>query len=59
MCSVLMLGPVGGVAEGFGATGELASVRLFSGVRSQVGLQVFETGICLVAIFELKKKKKR
>ena len=32
MCSVLMFGPVRGIAEGFGATRELTSVWFFSSV---------------------------
>ena len=55
MCSVLMLGPVRGVAESFGATREFAGIGFFSGVRSQMGLQVLEARVSLVAILKLKK----
>jgi len=58
MCSVLMFGSVRGIAEGFGAAGELAGVGFFSGVRSQVGLQVLEARVSLVAILELKKRQR-
>ena len=54
---VLVLGPVGGVAEGLGAAGELAGVGLLSGVRPQVGLQVLQPGIGLLAGLELRNKK--
>ena len=50
-----MLGPVRGVAESFGATREFAGVGFFSGVRSQMGLQVLEARVSLVAILKLKK----
>ena len=43
MCSVLVLCPVRGVAEGFGASRELASVWLLSCVRPQVSLEVFQS----------------
>ena len=54
MCPVLVLGPVRGVAEGLGASGKFTVVRLLSRVRAQVGLQVLQPGVCLVAALELK-----
>ena len=55
MCSVLMFGPVRGIAEGFGATRELASVGFFSSVRSQMSFQVFEARVSFVAVLKLKR----
>ena len=52
-----MLCPVRGVREGFGATRELASVRLLSGVRPQMGLEVLQSRVGLAAVFELWKRK--
>jgi hypothetical protein len=52
---VLVLGPVGGVAEGLGAPGELAHVRLLPRVGPQVGLQVLQPAIRLPATLELDK----
>jgi hypothetical protein len=53
--SVLVLGSVGGVAEGLGAAGELAGVRLLARVGPQVRLQVLQAGVGFVAAFKLKK----
>ena len=56
MGSVLVLRPIAGVAEGFRASWELTHVRLLSGVRSQVGLQVLQTTVRLPAALELKER---
>ncbi len=48
-----MLGPVRGIAERLGAARELAGVGLLSSVRAQVGLEVLQSGIGLVAVFKL------
>ena len=58
MCSVLMLRSVARVAEGFRASRELTHVRLLSGVRSQVGLQVLQTTVRLPAALELKERRR-
>ena len=50
---VLVLGPVGGVAEGLGAAGELAGVGLLSGVGPQVRLEILQAGVGLQAGLEL------
>ena len=50
----LMFGPVWGVGEGLGAVGMLTKVRLFSGVRSKVDLQVFQPRKRLLTSFKLK-----
>jgi hypothetical protein len=50
-----MFGSVRSIAEGFAATREFASVGFFSGVRSQMGFQILQTRIGLVAAFKLKK----
>ena len=56
MGSVLMLGPVAGVAEGLGAARELAHVGLLPGVRAQVGLQVLQPRVGLSASLELNRE---
>ncbi len=53
-----MLGPVGGVAEGLGAAGELAHVGLLPRVGPQVGLQVFQPAVRLPTTLKLEKGKK-
>lgn len=53
MGSILMLGPVTGVAEGLAAAGILAGVGLFARVRSQMGLEVFQSGVRFEAALEL------
>ena len=58
MGSVLVLRPIAGVAEGFRASWELTHVRLLSGVRSQVGLQVLQTTVRLPAALELKERRR-
>ena len=58
MSSVLVLRSVAGVAEGFRASWELTHVRLLSGVRSQVGLQVLQTTVRLPAALELKERRR-
>ena len=55
MCPVLMLCSVRGVAEGFSTARELAGVGFFSSMRSQMGLQVLEARVSLVATLKLKK----
>jgi hypothetical protein len=52
-----VLGPVGGVAEGLGAAGELAHVGLLPRVGPQVGLQVLQPAVRLPATLKLKKEK--
>ncbi len=52
-----MLGPVGGVAEGLGAAGELAHVGLLPRVGPQVGLQVLQPAVRLPATLKLGGKK--
>ena len=56
MGSVLVLGPVAGVAEGLGAARELAHVGLLPGVGAQVGLQVLQPGVRLPASLELNRE---
>ncbi len=51
--SVLVLGPVGGVAEGLGAAGELAHVGFLPRVGPQVGLQVLQPAVRLPANLKL------
>ena len=58
MGPVLMLRSVARVAEGFRASRELTHVRLLSGVRSQVGLQVLQTTVRLPAALELKERRR-
>ena len=58
MGSVLVLRPIARVAEGFRASWELTHVRLLSGVRSQVGLQVLQTTVRLPAALELKERRR-
>ena len=48
-----MLGTVRGIAEGLGASWELTHVWLLTRVWAQVGLQVLQAGVRLVAAFEL------
>ncbi len=50
-----MLGPVGRIAEGLRAAGELAGVRLLPRVRPQVGLEILQSGVRFGAIFELQR----
>ena len=52
MCPVLVFGSVGGVAKGFGAAGVFAHIRLFSGVRPEMSLQVFESTVSFAAALE-------
>ncbi len=59
MCPVLVLGPVGGIAEGLGAPGELARVRLLPSVRAQVRLEVLQSRVGLVAHLKLQRKKEK
>lgn len=54
MCPVLMLGAITGIGEGLRAARVLAGVWLFTRVASEVGLQVFESGVRFAAAFELK-----
>ena len=49
-----MLGPIAGVAEGFGAAGELAHVRLLARVGAEVGLEVLQPAVRLLAALKLK-----
>lgn len=58
MRAVLVLGPIAGVAERLAAAGVLAGVRLLAGVRSQMGLEVLQTGVGLAAAFELNQSRK-
>lgn len=51
--SVLMFRAIAGIAERLAATGILAGVRLFSGVRSQVRLQVLQSRVGFEAAFKL------
>lgn len=53
MRSVLMLGPVRGIAEGFCTARKLAHVRLLSGVRSEMSLQILQPRVRLWAAFKL------
>lgn len=53
MCSVLMLGPVRGIAEGFRTARKLAHVRLLSRVRSEMSLQILQPRVRLWAAFKL------
>jgi hypothetical protein len=53
---VLVLGPVGGVAEGLGAAGELTHVGLLPRVGPQVGLQVLQPAVRLPATLKLGKQ---
>ncbi len=55
MCPVLVLGPVGRVAEGLGAAGELTRVGFLTGVGTEMRLQVLQARISLGAALELKK----
>ena len=48
-----MLGAVRGVGEGFVAAFVVADVRLLSGVRAEVSLQVLQTGVRLTAALKL------
>ena len=57
MGPVLVLGPVRGVAEGFGAAREFTGVRLLARVGAQVGLQVLESGVRFVTGLKLKRQK--
>ncbi len=52
-----MLGPVGGVAEGLGAAGELAHIGLLPRVGPQVGLQVLQPAVRLPATLKLEENK--
>ena len=56
MGSVLVLGAVGGVAEGLGAARELAHVGLLPGVAPQVRLKVLQPAVSLPASLKLKKE---
>ncbi len=56
MCSVLMFGAIRGIAESFWAAGKFASVGFFSGVRSQMSLEVLQPRICFGARLELKQE---
>jgi hypothetical protein len=50
-----MFRPIRGVAESFAASWELASVRFFAGVRSQMRLEILQSRIRLVASLKLRK----
>ena len=54
MGSVLMLCSVRSVAEGLGAAGELAHVRLLARVGAEVGLEVLQPAVRLLAALKLK-----
>ena len=58
MSPILVLGSVGGVAEGLGAARELAHVGLLSSVGPQVGLQVLQPAVRLPAALELKERRR-
>ena len=53
MCSVLVLGPVRGVGEGFGAPLEFTDVWPLSGVGAQVSLEILQTRVGLLASLKL------
>lgn len=53
VCPVLVFGSVRGVGEGFVASLVLADVRFLSGVRAQVGFQVFEARVRLCTALKL------
>ena len=53
MGSVLVLGPIGGIAESLDASRHFALVRLFPGVGAQVGFQVLQPRVRLGAPLEL------
>ncbi len=55
MGPVHVLGAVRRVAERFQTAGKFASVRLLSGMRTDVGLQVLQATVALVATLELNK----
>lgn len=50
---VLMFRAIAGIAERLAATGILAGVRLFSGMRSQVRFQVLQSRVGFEAAFKL------
>lgn len=54
MCSVLVLGAIGGIRESLVASFVLTDVRFLSSVRSQVCFQVFESRVGLCATFKLR-----
>ena len=58
MGSVLVFGSITGVAEGLGASRELAHVGLLPSVGSQVGLQVLQPAVRLPAALELKERRR-
>ena len=58
MGSVLVFGPIAGVAEGLGASRELAHVGFLPSVGSQVGLQVLQPAVRLPAALELKERRR-
>ena len=53
MSAVLMLGSVRRIAERLAASRIFTYVRLFTGVRAKVGLQVLQSRVRLVAALEL------
>ena len=54
MGSVLVFGSIAGIAEGLGASRELAHVGLLPSVRPQVGLQVLQAAVGFPTSLELK-----
>lgn len=52
--AVLMLSPIWSIAERFGTTWIFTSVGFFTCVRSEMGLEVFQSWVRLYASFELK-----
>ena len=53
-----MFGSIAGVAEGLGASRELAHVGLLPSVGSQVSLQVLQPAVRLPAALELKERRR-
>lgn len=49
-----MLRSIAGVAEGFAAARILAGVRLFAGMRSEMGLEILQSRVSFEATLELR-----
>lgn len=56
--SVLMLGPVRSIGEGFVAAFVFAHIRFLPSMRAKVSLQVFQTRVGLITAFKLQQKHK-
>ena len=52
MGPILMLGPIGSIAESFRTSREFTAVRFFPRMRSEMGLEVLQPGVGFGAVLK-------